>query len=46
MTVRVLLGLVEGPMAPCIVCYLSGIYTRQDLSLRFVRSLSPAYCSQ
>ena len=33
---RVLLGLVEGPMPPCIVCYLSGFYTRKDLSLRFV----------
>jgi len=38
-TMRVLLGLVEGPMAPCIVCYLSGFYTRKELALRFVRSI-------
>ena len=38
-TVRVLLGLVEGPMPPCIVCYLSGFYTRKELALRFVRSI-------
>jgi len=38
-TVRVLLGLVEGPMPPCIVCYLSGFYTRKELALRFVSSI-------
>lgn len=32
--VRALLGLIEGPMFPGIVLYLSGFYTRQDLSLR------------
>ena len=37
--VRVLLGLIEGPMPPCIVCYLSGFYTRKELALRFVRSI-------
>jgi MFS family permease len=38
-TVRVFLGLVEGPMPPCIVCYLSGFYTRKELALRFVSSI-------
>ncbi|KAF9451878.1 MFS general substrate transporter [Macrolepiota fuliginosa MF-IS2] len=32
--VRVILGLTEGPMFPGIVLYLSGFYTRGDLSLR------------
>lgn len=32
--VRAILGLIEGPMFPGIVLYLSGFYTRQDLSLR------------
>jgi len=36
--VRLLLGLVEGPMAPCIVCYLSGFYIRKEVSLRFASS--------
>lgn len=33
-TVRAFLGLVEGPMFPGIVLYLSGFYTREELSLR------------
>ena len=33
-TVRAFLGLVEGPMLPSIVLYLSGFYTRKELSLR------------
>ena len=33
---RVFLGLVEGPLAPSIVVYLSGFYTRKELSLRYV----------
>ncbi|KAF8817607.1 MFS general substrate transporter [Phlegmacium glaucopus] len=33
-TVRAFLGLVEGPMFPGIVLYLSGFYTRKELSLR------------
>jgi len=41
--VRLLLGLVEGPMAPCIVCYLSGFYIRKELSLRFASS-HPSDC--
>lgn len=32
--VRAFLGLVEGPMFPGIVLYLSGFYTRKELSLR------------
>ena len=47
-SMRVLLGLAEGPMTCCIMCYLSGFYTRGELSLRFVFSISPArslrYC--
>ena len=40
--VRVLLDLVEGPMAPCIFCYLSGFYTRKELALiRFISSILP-----
>jgi len=31
---RVFLGLVEGPMFPGMVLYLSGFYTRKELSLR------------
>jgi MFS family permease len=31
---RAFLGLVEGPMFPGIVLYLSGFYTREELSLR------------
>ena len=34
------MGLVEGPMGPCIVCYLSGFYTRKELSLRFASAPS------
>ncbi len=32
--IRAFLGLVEGPMFPGIVLYLSGFYTRAELSLR------------
>ena len=32
---RILLGLVEGPLSPGIVLYLSGFYTRKELSLRY-----------
>ena len=31
---RAFLGLVEGPMFPGIVLYLSTFYTREELSLR------------
>ena len=31
---RAFLGLVEGPMFPGIVLYLSGFYTRKELSFR------------
>jgi hypothetical protein len=34
-TARMFLGMVEGPMAPAIVLYLSGFYTRKELSLRY-----------
>lgn len=33
-TVRAFLGLVEGPMFPGIVLFLSGFYTRAELSFR------------
>jgi MFS family permease len=36
---RAFLGLVEGPMFPGIVLYLSGFYTRKELSIRYVLSL-------
>lgn len=35
-TVRFFLGLVEGPMFPGIVLYLSNFYTRKELALRYV----------
>lgn len=35
---RVFLGAVEGPMFPGIVLYLSGFYTRKELSLRYIVS--------
>ena len=38
-TVRAFLGLVEGPMFPGIVLYLSGFYTRKELSLRYMSHL-------
>lgn len=41
--VRAILGLVEGPMFPGIVLYLSGFYTRRDLSLRSVADLPPVH---
>ncbi|KAJ3568327.1 hypothetical protein NP233_g5783 [Leucocoprinus birnbaumii] len=43
--VRALLGLVEGPMFPGIVLYLSGFYTRKDLSLRIALFFSAASLS-
>ena len=39
-TVRFFLGAVEGPMFPGIVLYLSGFYTREELSLRYVSHFS------
>lgn len=42
-TVRALLGLVEGPMFPGIVLYLSGFYTREELSLRYVKTFTSKY---
>jgi MFS family permease len=44
-TVRALLGLVEGPMFPGIVLYLSGFYTRKELSLRIALFFSAASLS-
>ncbi|KAF7967632.1 hypothetical protein HWV62_33657 [Athelia sp. TMB] len=44
-TVRFLLGLMEGPMFPGIVLYLSGFYTREDLSLRVALFFSSASLS-
>uniref|UniRef100_A0A8H7Y4K6 Major facilitator superfamily (MFS) profile domain-containing protein n=2 Tax=Psilocybe cubensis TaxID=181762 RepID=A0A8H7Y4K6_PSICU len=44
-TVRALLGLVEGPMFPGIVLYLSGFYTRSELSLRIALFFSSASLS-
>lgn len=35
--IRVFLGLVEGPMFPGIILYLSNFYTRKELALRYVR---------
>ena len=34
------LGLLEGPMFPGIVLYLSGFYTRKELSFRYASHLS------
>ncbi|KAF8185966.1 MFS general substrate transporter [Pholiota molesta] len=44
-TVRAFLGLVEGPMFPGIVLYLSGFYTRKELSLRIALFFSSASLS-
>ncbi|KAL5488440.1 hypothetical protein ACEPAI_6558 [Sanghuangporus weigelae] len=44
-TVRAFLGLVEGPMFPGIVLYLSGFYTRKELSLRIAMFFSAASLS-
>ncbi|KAJ8080518.1 hypothetical protein AAF712_003076 [Marasmius tenuissimus] len=43
--VRALLGLVEGPMFPGIVLYLSNFYTRRELSLRIAIFFSSASLS-
>ncbi|TDL17656.1 MFS general substrate transporter [Rickenella mellea] len=42
---RAFLGLVEGPMFPGIVLYLSGFYTRKELSLRIALFFSAASLS-
>ena len=34
-TARAFLGLLEGPVFPSMVLYLSGFYTRKELSLRY-----------
>jgi len=44
-TVRAFLGLGEGPMFPGIVLYLSGFYTRKELSLRIALFFSAASLS-
>jgi len=44
-TVRAFLGLVEGPMFPGIVLYLSGFYTREELSVRVALFFSSASLS-
>ncbi|KAF9025133.1 MFS general substrate transporter [Hymenopellis radicata] len=44
-TVRAVLGLVEGPMFPGIVLFLSGFYTRAELSLRVAVFFSSASLS-
>jgi sugar phosphate permease len=43
--VRAFLGLLEGPMFPGIVLYLSGFYTRKELSLRLALFFSSASLS-
>ncbi|KAJ3503782.1 hypothetical protein NLJ89_g8279 [Agrocybe chaxingu] len=43
--VRAVLGLIEGPMFPGIVLYLSGFYTRRELSLRIALFFSSASLS-
>ncbi|KAF9477434.1 MFS general substrate transporter [Pholiota conissans] len=42
---RAFLGLVEGPMFPGIVLYLSGFYTRKELSVRIAFFFSSASLS-
>uniref|UniRef100_A0A8H7XRX8 Major facilitator superfamily (MFS) profile domain-containing protein n=1 Tax=Psilocybe cubensis TaxID=181762 RepID=A0A8H7XRX8_PSICU len=42
---RAFLGLAEGPMLPGIVLYLSGFYTREELSLRIALFFSAASLS-
>ncbi|KAF8200246.1 major facilitator superfamily domain-containing protein [Pholiota molesta] len=43
--VRAFLGLMEGPMFPGIVLYLSGFYTRRELALRIAFFFSAASLS-
>jgi MFS family permease len=38
-TVRVFLGLVEGPLVPVITLLLSSFYTRKELAFRYVEGL-------
>ncbi|KAG2011273.1 high-affinity nicotinic acid transporter [Coprinopsis cinerea AmutBmut pab1-1] len=42
LAIRLVLGLLEGPMFPGIVLYLSGFYTRKELSLRIAYFASSA----
>ncbi|EJD00760.1 MFS general substrate transporter [Fomitiporia mediterranea MF3/22] len=44
-TIRAFLGLIEGPMFPGIVLYLSGFYTRKELSVRIALFFSAASLS-
>ena len=38
-TLRAILGLVEGPLSPGIFLLLSSFYTRKELSFRYVPGL-------
>lgn len=40
LAVRFFLGMLEGPMLPGIVLYLSGFYTRSELGLRYTVTAS------
>ncbi|KAL8642406.1 MAG: hypothetical protein Q9228_000912 [Teloschistes exilis] len=39
---RLLLGLAEGPLFPCLVLYLTSFYTRRELAVRFGYFISGA----
>ncbi|KAF6759370.1 major facilitator superfamily domain-containing protein [Ephemerocybe angulata] len=45
LVVRFVLGMLEGPMFPGIVLYLSGFYTRRELSMRIAYFFSAASLS-
>lgn len=42
---RLLLGLAEGPLFPCLIVYLTLFYTKQELAFRFGFLATGAACA-